>query len=67
VASARDPIFQKSREKMNKNHNTLINKNYAIRKLYSLTVSEKSHEIVEVMSMNMKTMIQEEKKKKNTC
>lgn len=52
---------------MNKNHNTLINKNYAIRKLYSLTVSEKSHEIVEVMSMNMKTMIQEEKKKKNTC
>ena len=33
-------------------------------KLYSLILSVKSHEIVEVMSMNMKNMIQEKKKKK---
>lgn len=33
-------------------------------KLYSLILSEKSHEIVEVMSMKMKIMIQEEGKKK---
>ena len=37
-------------------------------KLYSLILSVKSREIVEVMSMNMKNMIQEKKKKKRkTC
>jgi hypothetical protein len=56
-----DPSFQKSWERMNKNHNTLINKNYTMCKVYSLILSEKSHEIVEVM-------IQEEKKKRRkTC
>jgi len=54
---------------MNKNHNTLINKNYTMCKLYSLILSEKSHEIIEVMSMNMRITIQEEekKKKRKTC
>jgi len=61
--------FQKSWERMNKNHNTLINKNYTMCKLYSLILSEKSHEIIEVMSMNMRITIQEEekKKKRKTC
>jgi hypothetical protein len=62
--SACDPSFQKSWERRNKNNNTLINKNYTMCKLYSLILSEKSHEIVEVMSMKMKIMIQEEGKKK---
>ena len=40
---------------MNTNHNTLINRNYTMSKLYSLIFSEKIHEIVD---LHMKIMIQ---------
>jgi len=47
---------------MNKNHNTSINKNYTMCKVYSLILSEKSHEVVEVMIQE-----EEKKKKRRTC
>jgi hypothetical protein len=62
--SACDPSYQKLQERMKKFHNTAINKNDKMSKLYSLILTEKSHEIVEVMLMNMK---EDEKKKRKTC